>query len=1151
MEKVGDSEIVPGLDFRRIFEGSPSPSLILAPDFTIVAVNDAYLEATLTRREAIVGKPIFEVFPDNPEDPQATGMKCLSASLRRVLATGRTDTMPLQKYDIRTPDGRFEERHWSPVNVPVPDDRGRVSCIIHRVEDVTDLVRSQAQGAEDREAPVSANLRAQALAAESFRRGRELDAANAQLRGANEALAQLDRARIDFFNEVSHELRTPLTLLLWSLEQLKRSAGTLGEGPNKALANAEHNARRLLRLVNTLLEFARLESGRIKAVFRPTDLAELTCELASQFRSAVEHAGLELALECAPLPGPAYVDREMWEKIVVNLLANAFKFTAEGRIEVRLEANDGQAELVVRDTGIGIAEEDLPRIFERFYRGKEQAPRGGQGTGIGLALVRELVRLHGGEIRVESAPGKGTALFVALPLGRAHLPEHAVQEGPPVAHPGKTELYVAEVESWLTRDEPPGPAEPTTAAPEDARVLVVDDNPDMAGYMSRLLGERFRTRAMADGAAALASVYEDAPDVLVTDLRMAGLGGLDLVRAIRSDPRISALPIIIVSGLADEEARSVALEAGADDFLVKPFSARELFARVGALVEQAQRSRLERTLRAEAEAARARMRMVLESVGEAFVAVDRDWRITFANGRAADWLGKPREDLVRQALADVLPETTQGEFRETLRDAMKLRQNGRIEYARQQRCWHVEVSPSPEGLVLLASDITERKAAEARVLHLARHDPLTDLPNRSLLYELGEHMLAGARRSDDMLAVFFLDLDRFKPINDTYGHKVGDQLLQQVAQRISRSLRNEDWVARFGGDEFVALLPKLRSAEDAARAASHVLDVLRIPFRIDGMELHCMPSIGISLFPGDGETIDALIQSADAAMYHAKEHGRSSFQFYTRSLGQQAQTALAIEHGLRHCLEDAACGLQLHYQPVVDTVNGTLTGVEALLRWLQPGGRYLSPEIFIPVAETTGLIQALGEWVFREVYRQHRVWQGQGLPALRIAVNVSAVQFRHRDFLPGLEHSILDAEIDPACLLLELTESALMKDVDRYVDHLQALREIGVQIALDDFGTGYSSLSQLSRLPLDKLKIDRSFVSNLEPGGPGPAIVEAIILLGRTLDLEIVAEGVETAESLDFLRERACHHAQGYYLGVPMPADAFAQWYRDRTTGSH
>jgi signal transduction histidine kinase/CheY-like chemotaxis protein len=402
------------------------------------------------------------------------------------------------------------------------------------------------------------------------------------------ALAELDRAKTAFFSNVSHEFRTPLTLLLGPTEEAVASSGKL-DGAD--LETVYRNAQRLLKLVNTLLDFSRIEAGRVQASFEPTDLAAVTADLASAFRSAVERAGLSLVVDCAPLPEPVYVDREMWEKVVLNLISNAFKFTLAGTIRVSLASRGARAELAVADTGVGIAPEDLPRVFERFHRVERARARTHEGSGIGLSLVRELVAMHGGTVSVESAVGEGTTFTVSLPIGTAHLPPERIGSARAAASTATgASPYVHEALRWL-----PTPASPAAQAasgsvardPADARILVADDNADMREYIGRLLGERWTIDAVADGAAALASARQIRPDVVVADVMMPGIDGFELLRALREDEHTRSVPVILVSARAGEEARVEGLQAGADDYLVKPFSARELIARVQAQVLRA------------------------------------------------------------------------------------------------------------------------------------------------------------------------------------------------------------------------------------------------------------------------------------------------------------------------------------------------------------------------------------------------------------------------------------------------------------------------------------------------------------------------------------------------------------------------------------
>ncbi|ANQ85712.1 hypothetical protein dqs_2682 [Azoarcus olearius] len=1130
--------------YRRVFEATPAPYLLMAPDFTIVAVNEAYLKATLTRREEILGRYMFEVFPDNPADPFAQGVAALKASLERVLQTGKTDTMPVQKYDVRRPaeqGGGFDERYWSPVNSPVLGDDGRVLYIIHRVEDVTDFMRMKQQAAAETKDSEALSRRIHELEAEMFQRARERVETNRRLHEANQSLAALDRAKTAFFSNVSHELRTPLTLMLGPLEDILQQASGLDDAQREELELAHRNALRLLKLVNTLLEFARIEAGRVAARYEPTDLASFTSELASVFRSAVERAGLSLIVDCPPLSEMVYVDRGMWEQIVLNLISNAFKFTLHGEIVVRLRARGDHVELRVRDTGTGIPEHDLPHLFERFYQAEGRHGRTQEGAGIGLALVHELVHLHGGTVRAYSREGEGSMFFVSIPFGDTHLPaEHVFAEQLRTSVSRGAELYAGEALAWLSPAASPNlPANAQVLTAPRARILLVEDNADLRGYLCRMLGQHYEVETVADGQTALATIHSRRPDLVVADVMMPGITGIALVRALRKDSRTLTLPIIILSARATEEARIEGIQAGADDYLVKPFSTRELLARVAGLLAQSEHARRIQVLRAEAEAIKAHLEMILESISDAFVAVDRDWRITFVNNKAAQESGQARETLIGKDPRQAFPAAQRDPVRTLLEHTMQARTPERIDYLNPttKRWWEVRVFPSPEGLVVFCTDITERKAAE----RIAQHDPLTGLPNRALLYEFAEHLLAAATRERAGAAVLFVDLDRFKPINDTYGHQIGDAVLKQVATRLGECIRGGDLIARLGGDEFLAVLAKIGRAEDAASVARHALDHLRQPYRVDGLELTVTPSIGISLFPQDGEEIEELIRNADAAMYHAKENGQNDFQFFRAEFNDRMREALRIESRLRQGLADRE--FVLFYQPVVDTETVEVVGAEALLRWPAMNSE---PGQFIPVAEKAGMIRPLGNWVLQEACRQQREWADKGGPSVPIAVNVSPLQFRQKNFVASVGDALQRNGLSPASLRVEVTEGTLMADAEAARHILSGLQAIGVKVALDDFGTGYSSLGYLSRLPIDILKLDQTFVQGIGRHDASTAVVEGIIALGRSLGLEVIAEGVESAEVAAFLREHHCDRSQGFHFSPPMPPEQFERWWADR-----
>ncbi|HEY0846394.1 MAG TPA: EAL domain-containing protein [Noviherbaspirillum sp.] len=438
-------------------------------------------------------------------------------------------------------------------------------------------------------------------------------------------------------------------------------------------------------------------------------------------------------------------------------------------------------------------------------------------------------------------------------------------------------------------------------------------------------------------------------------------------------------------------------------------------------------------------------------------------------------------------------------------------------------------------------DVTERKHAEERIRQAGLHDPLTGLPNRALLFEYSRHVLAHAQRNRRNAAVLFIDLDRFKPINDTHGHEVGDAVLQTVAGRLLQCIRQSDFAFRLGGDEFLIILPDIRDGAYAGEVARHVAHAINQPIHVDAREMWLSTSIGISIFPRDAQDIDTLINQADTAMYHAKHSGRNRYQFYSAALDERVSTQARIEHQLKETLLHG--GFRLLYQPVVDMHTLRLTGVEALLRWSHEG---IGPDRFVPIAEVTGLIGQVGQWVIAEACRQHNLWIAHGLPAIPIAINVSAAQFRQTDVVEQFARAIETHRIRADALQIELTETALMEDIDRAVEQLAQVRSLGVKISLDDFGTGYSSLSYLSRLPIDKLKVDKSFVYRLESDAASRNITNAIIALGHTLQLEIVAEGIESATVLQYLRKHGCNHAQGYHVCAPVPAEDFEAWYRNR-----
>ncbi|MCU1244227.1 MAG: sensor diguanylate cyclase/phosphodiesterase, partial [Acidobacteria bacterium] len=441
------------------------------------------------------------------------------------------------------------------------------------------------------------------------------------------------------------------------------------------------------------------------------------------------------------------------------------------------------------------------------------------------------------------------------------------------------------------------------------------------------------------------------------------------------------------------------------------------------------------------------------------------------------------------------------------------------------------------GVVCVVRDITERTYAEEQIKHLAYHDALTGLPNRLLFKDRLTVALSHAQRERTRLAILFLDLDRFKVINDSLGHNIGDQLLQAVAARVSSCVRESDTVARLGGDEFTLLLPNLLRSDDAAPIAQKILEAVRYPFHIEGREFFITTSIGISLYPEDGTDAETLIKNADTAMYQAKEQGRDNYQLFNAFVNAKALQRIALEHGLRRALQNDE--LEVHYQPIFDFRSGRITGMEALLRWNHPDMGVVPPAVFIPIAEATGTMVPIGLWAMRRACEQAKTWHDSGFRNLSLAVNLSVTQLQQADLVPRVHDVLAETGLPPRLLELEITESSAMQSPEGSIRTLYELKKLGIRISLDDFGTGHSSLSYLKRFPIDTLKIDQSFVRDITSDPDTAAIVTAIIAMAHSLRLKVIAEGVEFTDQANFLKRYGCDQMQGYLIRAPVPAWEF------------
>jgi diguanylate cyclase (GGDEF)-like protein/PAS domain S-box-containing protein len=644
-------------------------------------------------------------------------------------------------------------------------------------------------------------------------------------------------------------------------------------------------------------------------------------------------------------------------------------------------------------------------------------------------------------------------------------------------------------------------------------------------------------------------------DIILIDFFLPDSQGLETFDVLFK--LVPTIPIMTLCSEANEHLAIEAVQRGAQGFLSKGHFQSSLVPQ--ALRSIIHRKKVEEALFVERE----RSRVTLESIGDGVLSTDVAGNVTYMNAEAERMTGWSRGEAQGRPVAQVF-HLIDGESRQLARNPVEmvilhgktlaLHANS-VLVRRDGYESPIEDSVAPifdrngdiTGSVVTFHDVSEAKAMVQKMAHLAQHDYLTNLPNRLLLNDRLTQAISYAKRHATQLAVLFLDLDNFKHINDSLGHAMGDKLLESVARRLVSQVRHSDTVSRLGGDEFVILVLEDVLAEHSTITAEKILHALAAPHYLAATELHITTSIGISTFPADGDDADTLIKNADAAMYHAKKKGKNNYQFFNSPMNALAVERQAIEVELRRAI--AKNELLVYYQPKVNLVSGMVTGAEALVRWIHPDKGMVLPESFIPIAEDSGLIVAIGKTVLLQACRQAKAWRDQGMQSLIISVNVSALEFRSRGFVENLRNVLAETGLDARFLQLELTESVLMRNVESSSAVLHELKQVGVQLAIDDFGTGYSSLSYLSQFPIDVLKIDQSFVQSISSNDGNSVIVNAVISMGTNLGQRVVAEGVETQAQLAFLHANHCSEGQGYLFSAPVSADDFTQLLGRGTVG--
>ena len=1014
----------------------------------------------------------------------------------------------------------------------------------------------------------------------------QLASSNEQLRQAKEAAEAANRSKSQFLANISHEVRTPISGVLGMTELLLSTELTPQQ---HSYASIAHNSgASLLELLNNILDYTANEVGTANAAKTDFDLDKLIRNVMELLFERAQTKQVALHYRLDPnIPAQLCGDAGRFTQILLNLVGNALKFTEQGAVIVRAELasvspspNDSDSVTLhcsVSDTGIGIAAADQARIFEEFTQADGSFSRKYGGVGLGLSICKQLVSLLGGEIGVDSTVGQGSTFWFKIPM---QIRKPAIDQSElrgvrtlvVAAESNTREILHEQLSAWGMSCH--------LAASGAKALLALHDQEANAPYQLILLDHTLLVPQSTELIHALATVPK------LAEIRCVLLNSFS---GAKSDWENSDTLLCLYKPLQQKELYE-GLKSALKGASSQPSSLEVRRQSIQPFISPALQASVDTAARTDPQ----NPAPVHSSGPPCALVVDDEpvLRLLLQKAMEADGFhvttadcGKAALEVLRQQqpdllLLDVMMPDMDGfavcaELRTRPETAhlpivmlTALSDHDSIQKAYQAGATDFLTKPINFSIlshrlnyILRAKRTADKlRASEQQVRKLAFYDEITGLPNRSLLSDRLEQILKEAKRHQRQFAVLFLDLDQFKRVNDTLGHDAGDELLREVAQRLKACVRSSDviahecgdsqvkelsksnLVARLGGDEFVVVLEEIHNAKDAAIVARRISAALSKPIRLKLSEVRVGCSIGMSVYPLDGEQSSDLLKNADAAMYHVKSRGRNGYEFFSQSLNARLEQRFELENRLHEALRQEQ--FMLHYQPRMNIHSGTVVGMEALLRWRDTQGHMIMPDQFIDIAEETGLIVQIGEWAIRRACKQAKAWQQAGLPSLRVSVNVSAVQFRRQAIQSIVLESLQDSGLAPEWLEIELTESALLEDPNAAVKQLKKLKSIGVRVAIDDFGVGYSSLNALKKLPIDVLKIDRSFIHDMSKSQDNAAIVAAIITLGQSLGQVIVAEGVEEANQLECLRIYGCDEIQGYLVSPALPPEKCLDYLR-------